>query len=424
MDTLTITCTNCMTPISTEATFCASCGHRLKSTPPAVAARPAVAAPPVVVPAPAPVAPVPPPAVSQPSTTAAPAADHRAAASPTAEQGLALPALRPGTLAVLGGAVLAVVASLLNWGDDGVSSDAGFSTPLQFALDGKYYVDANVTIGLFVTVISVIVAAAAIVRPSRVVAALGGVAVGGITALFLSEISTMVGDMQDAGYDVSMTDLVGPGPWLALAAGAAMIVGAAMTGRPRDSRKVPVWFAVALVAAAIGMGAASAEELPDGATADLAQPDDRAQGPGTRGDDGAPRRAETGNPDGDTGSAAELQDTRRELNRLCHRAYLAQENLDNEVGVFTPDQMREHADILANLMVDFSTVRPEGGEALALYDGAFALVRTDMERVFVAAEQAETDYDEAVVSMLQDIHASGPAYVELGLGDCVHRWGR
>jgi len=128
---------------------------------------------------------------------------------------------RPVGVITLVGALAAVVGAFLDWLSSDFGSANGFDVPFSFLYDYKSAVDSSFSVGWIVILLAVSSGASALVRHpmfrlrGRIAGGLLAV-VGGVYLFQLSRLADLA--------DVSLTDVVGPGPFVALAGGITVLV--------------------------------------------------------------------------------------------------------------------------------------------------------------------------------------------------------
>jgi drug/metabolite transporter superfamily protein YnfA len=119
------------------------------------------------------------------------------------------------------GAVVAGVSTLLNWLDLGFTSANGFDVPVAFLVDYKTVADSSFTVGLVALVLAVVALAAAFVRqPAMRIAAR---VAGGLLVLVGLAYMVQMYRVADTA-DVSLSDLMGVGPLVAIVGGVTVLV--------------------------------------------------------------------------------------------------------------------------------------------------------------------------------------------------------
>jgi hypothetical protein len=134
-------------------------------------------------------------------------------------------------LAALGGLAF-VLSSWLNWLGSFEGSDAAsaYDAPARFLVD----VDSDLggpSLGLLVLVVGIVVIVGAVVRGLGLLSLIGGVAALVIVVVFTFQLNRLVDDVNDAGIDVSLSDFLDFGEYVAAAGAVLAIVGGALSLR-------------------------------------------------------------------------------------------------------------------------------------------------------------------------------------------------
>lgn len=121
----------------------------------------------------------------------------------------------------LAGAVAGVVGTFLSWLSSDFSSSNGFDVPATFLFDYKNAIDSSFSVGWIVVLLAVSAGASAVVRHPmfRVRGRIAGGVMMVVSGAYLFQLSRLA----DLG-DLSLTDVVGPGPFLVLGGGLAVLI--------------------------------------------------------------------------------------------------------------------------------------------------------------------------------------------------------
>ena len=194
-------CTACGSTIDPDGHFCSTCGAPHDTAAafvpgPARTASATVPAPTIN------------PTITSPAVVSAPAAPTRAAA------------IRPISVAA---AAVALVGAFLSWFDAFGTTTNSFDIAVHFLIDNQTTASDTFTIGALVAILAGAAGLSAVVpsiaRSPMIIRALG-IGLIAVAALFAIQIARTASDL-----GVSVTDLMGVGPFLAGGAGLALLAG-------------------------------------------------------------------------------------------------------------------------------------------------------------------------------------------------------
>ncbi|MGH9032268.1 MAG: hypothetical protein ACRDY4_10845 [Acidimicrobiia bacterium] len=137
------------------------------------------------------------------------------------------PAIDAGAVIAAIGGITIALSSWLVWisGVDGNPTESAYSGPAWFLIDHRAS-RAGLSLGILVVAVGILVIVGAVTRGLGIVSLIGGLLALLVVLFFTYQVNRAVNDFNEiAGVDVSLTDFVGFGVFVALVGAILAIIG-------------------------------------------------------------------------------------------------------------------------------------------------------------------------------------------------------